>query len=448
MKKTRWSGEKPTGQTEDEHQAPPHSVEAEQGTLGSMLVDPKNTIPEVVEKISEEYFYVPAHRTMYQELIALHEKGQAIDMITLTNYLRDKGALDSIGGASFVTNLFLFVPTSANVQYYLDILRDKYLLRQVIAAGTESVRRAYEEQDEVGGLLDEIVLKFQAIPDVGLTEVDTSIRPLVISKIEHMENGIPDEDIIPTGLIDLDAKSPLKRGDMPLIMGKRKSGKSVLALTIAQNVARNGMGVLYFSLEDRSSKPVDRLIAGATRIAMWKNHISKLDEEEVATWMSGASKLMDFPIWIRDDAFDLSKISAITRQVNRKQKAAHQADKNQPELVLVIVDYAQLVRGRTTNKSTREQEVSSVSRTLRLLAMETNLAICVLSQLNKDGESRESKALEQDATAGWKIEFNEEDPKVRSLYIPWQRNGDSGALVNVAFIGEIARFENLSQKED
>jgi replicative DNA helicase len=181
---------------------------------------------------------------------------------------------------------------------------------------------------------------------------------------------------------------------------------------------------------------------------MWKNHISKLNEEEIATWMSGATKLMELPIWIRDDAFDLAKIAAITRQVHRKQQTAHKADANQPELFLVVMDYAQLIRGRTTNKSTREQEVSSVSRTLRLLAMETNLAICVLSQLNKDGESRESKALEQDATAGWMIQFNEEDPKVRSLYIPWQRNGDSGALVNAAFLGDIARFENLSQKED
>lgn len=416
---------------------PPQSVEAEQGVLSSMFIDPSNTIPECVEKINEEYFYVPAHRTIYHELVSLHESGRGIDLITFTNHLRDKGALDSVGGAAFVTQIYTFVPTAANVQYYLEIMRDKYLLREVVAAGTESVRRAYEEQDEVDALLDELITRFQAIPDVGLKEENSSIRGHVIAKIDRMENGIADEDVIPTGLVDLDTKSPLRKGDMPLIMGKRKAGKSVLALTIALNVARNGVGVLYFSLEDRTPKLIDRLIAGASRIAMWKNHISKLSEEEVATWMSASTKLMELPIWIRDDAYDLSKICAIIRQARRKQ----------PNLGLIIVDYAQLIRGRTTNKSTREQEVSSVSRTLRLLAMETNLPICVLSQLNKDGESRESKALEQDATAGWMIQFDEDDPKVRSLYIPWQRNGDSGTLVNVCFLGELARFENLSQKE-
>src|SRR6266496_1840385 len=162
------SGEKvvpisPTGSAQDIHRTPPHSVEAEQGVLGSMLISPRETIAECVEKINEEYFYVPAHRTIYNVLVDLWNTGQAIDLITFTQVLRDRHLLENVGGAAFVTSLFTFVPTAANVQYYLEIVRDKYILREIISAGTESVRRAYEEQDEVNNLLDEVEQRIFAV---------------------------------------------------------------------------------------------------------------------------------------------------------------------------------------------------------------------------------------------------------------------------------------------
>src|SRR5437773_5418542 len=155
------SGEKvvpisPTGSAQDIHRTPPHSVDAEQGVLGSMLISPRETIAECVEKINEDYFYVPAHRTIYDVLVDLWNAGQAIDLITFTQVLRDRLLLDSVGGAAFVTSLFTFVPTAANVGYYLEIVCEKHALRRIISASTESVRRAYEEQDEVNNLLDEV----------------------------------------------------------------------------------------------------------------------------------------------------------------------------------------------------------------------------------------------------------------------------------------------------
>src|SRR5438309_2017910 len=135
----------PTGSAQDIHRAPPHSVEAEQGVLGSMLISPREAIAEVVEKINEEYFYVPAHQTIYQALVDLWNAGQAIDLITFTQVLRDRNLLETVGGAALVTSLFTFVPTAANLGYYLEIVRDKYILRSIIAASTESVRRAYDE---------------------------------------------------------------------------------------------------------------------------------------------------------------------------------------------------------------------------------------------------------------------------------------------------------------
>src|SRR5437867_562384 len=206
------SGEKvvpisPTGSAQDIHRTPPHSVEAEQGVLGSMLISPRETIAECVEKITEEYFYVPAHRTIYNVLVDLWNAGQAIDLITFTQVLRDRSLLESVGGAAFVTSLFTFVPTAANVGYYIDIVRDKYILREIIATATESVRRAYEEQDEVNDLLDEVEQRIFAVGEDRFKGEMLSMKEQVMSTLESIEklyerkggiNGIS------TGFRDLD----------------------------------------------------------------------------------------------------------------------------------------------------------------------------------------------------------------------------------------------------
>src|SRR5207253_5257804 len=177
----------PTSSAQDIHRSPPHSVEAEQGVLGSMLISPRETISECVEKINEEYFYVPAHQTIYNLLVDLWNAGQAIDLITFTQVLRDRNLLQSVGGAAFVTSLFTFVPTAANVQYYLDIVRDKYILREIIAAATESVRRAYEEQDEVNNLLDEVEQRIFAVGEDRFKGQMLSMKDQVMGAIESIE---------------------------------------------------------------------------------------------------------------------------------------------------------------------------------------------------------------------------------------------------------------------
>ena len=157
------NGRSITASSPDIHRALPHSVEAEQGVLGSMLISPRDIIAEAVEKINENYFYIPAHQTIYIVLVDLWNAGQGIDLITFTQVLRDRNLLDTVGGAAFVTSLFTFVPTAANVGYYLEIVRDKYILREIISACTEGARRSYEEQDEVDNLLDEVEQKIYAV---------------------------------------------------------------------------------------------------------------------------------------------------------------------------------------------------------------------------------------------------------------------------------------------
>src|SRR5437588_9503620 len=181
------NGESLTGSAQDIHRTLPHSIEAEQGVLGSMLISPREIIAECVEKINENYFYVPAHQTIYLVLVELWNAGVGIDLITFTQVLRDRNLLETVGGAPFVTSLFTFVPTSANVTYYLEIVREKYILRQIIAAATESVRRAYEEQDEVNALLDEVEQKIFAVGEDRFRGQMPTMKEQVMGALESIE---------------------------------------------------------------------------------------------------------------------------------------------------------------------------------------------------------------------------------------------------------------------
>src|SRR5712691_9616789 len=216
----------------DIHRAPPHSVEAEQGVLGSMLISPRDTIAECVEKINEEYFYVPSHQTIYNVLVDLWNAGQAIDLITFTQVLRDRNLLDTVGGASFVTSLFTFVPTAANVGYYLEIVRDKYILREIISACTESARRSYEEQDEVDNLLDEVEQRIFSVGEDRFKSTTLSMKDQVMDAIDAIEKlyqqhgGITG---ISTGFKDLDRlTSGLHPAEMIVIAARPSMGKCLV----------------------------------------------------------------------------------------------------------------------------------------------------------------------------------------------------------------------------
>src|SRR6476469_2216363 len=232
-----------TGSSQDIHRTLPHSIEAEQGVLGSMLISPRETIAECVEKINENYFYVPAHQTIYSALVDLWNAGQAIDLITFTQVLRDRNLLETVGGAAAVTTLFTVVPTAANVGYYLEIVRDKYILRSIIAAGTESVRRAYEEQDEVGNLLDEVEQKIFAVGEDRFKGQVLSMKDQVMEVIESIEKlyerkgGITG---ISTGFIEFDRMtSGLNPSEMIVIAARPSMGKTALAMNITEHVAIN-----------------------------------------------------------------------------------------------------------------------------------------------------------------------------------------------------------------
>ena len=461
-------GQSLTSSSHDIHRTPPNSVEAEQGVLGSMLISPRDTIAECVEKINEEYFYVPAHQTIYTVLVELWNAGQAIDLITFTQVLRDRNLLESLGGASFVTGLFTFVPTAANVQYYLDIVRDKYILREIIAAATESVRRAYEEQDEVNNLLDEVEQRIFAVGEDRFKGQMLSMKDQVMEAIESIEKlyerkgGITG---ISTGFAEFDRMTSGMHGAEMIVIAARPSmGKTALVMNIAEHVAvQEKLPVGVFSLEMSSQQLVQRLLCSRARVNLQKVRDGFLAERDFPSLTAAASKLAEAKIFI-DDSAGLSILEL--RAKARRLRAQH-------DVQLLIVDYLQLLRSTSRRaQDNRQLEISEISAGIKGLAKELKIPIIVVAQLNRQPEARsggkprlsdlrESGSIEQDADlVGLLVrpEIYEEDEEARAekageaeLIIAKQRNGPVGEIP-LTFLKEFTRFEtrarNVSEPEE
>ena len=426
-----------------------------------MLLSPRDVIAECVERINAEYFYIPAHQTVYNVLVELWNAGQAIDLITFTQILRDRNLLETIGGASFVTSLYTFVPTAANVDYYIGIVRDKYILREIIAAATESVRRAYEEQDEVNNLLDEVEQKIFAVGEDRFKGQMLSMKDQVMEAIEAIEKlyerkgGITG---ISTGFIELDRMtSGLHPAEMVVIAARPSMGKTALAMNIAEHVAINEkLPVGVFSLEMSSQQLVQRLLCSRARVNLQKVRDGFLAERDFPSLTAAASKLAEAKIFI-DDSAGLSILEL--RAKARRLKA-------QQDVQLIIVDYLQLLRSTTRRAmDNRQLEISEISAGLKGLAKELKIPIIVVAQLNRQPEQRtggkprlsdlrESGSIEQDADlVGLLVrpEIYEEDEEARQeksgeaeLIIAKQRNGPVGEIP-LTFLKEFTRFEDRAR---
>jgi len=454
----------PTGSAQDIHRTPPNSVEAEQGVLGSMLISPRDTIAECVEKINEEYFYVPAHQTIYTVLVELWNAGQAIDLITFTQVLRDRNLLESLGGAAFVTGLFTFVPTAANVQYYLDIVRDKYILREIIAAATESVRRAYEEQDEVNNLLDEVEQRIFAVGEDRFKGQMLSMKEQVMSTLESIEKLFENKGAITgvsTGFRDLDKlTSGLHSSEMIVIAARPSMGKTALAMNIAEHAAiQLKLPVAIFSLEMSAQQLVQRMLCSRARVNLAKTRDGFLAEADFPKLTNAASKLAEAKIFI-DDSAGLSILEL--RAKARRLKA-------QQEVQLIVVDYLQLLRSTSRRaQDNRQLEISEISAGLKGLAKELKIPIIVVAQLNRNPEIRtgsgkgvprladlrESGSIEQDADLvgllvreEYYADSDEERTEMEGkaeLIIAKQRNGPIGQ-VKLTFLKDFTRFEDRAE---
>ena len=446
----------------DVHRTLPHSLEAEQGVLGSMLIAPTEVIGDCVERINATYFYQPAHATIYEVLVEAWTNQRPADVITLTQTLRDRNLLDGVGGPSFVTHLFTFTPTAANASYYLEIVREKYVLRQIISSCTESARRAYEEQGEVNTLLDEVEQKVLAINENRFKNEAPEMKDLVMEAIESIEKLYERKGAITgisTGFKRIDQMTNgLHPAEMTVIAARPSMGKTAFAMNIAEYVAVDlKHPVAVFSLEMSSQQLVQRLLCSRARVNLGRVRDGFLSERDFPNLTNAASKLAESKIFI-DDTAGLSILEL--RAKARRFKQMH-------DIQLIVIDYLQLLKSTSRRgQDNRQIEIAEISSGVKALAKELKIPIIVLAQLNRNPEARaggkprlsdlrESGSIEQDADlVGLLVrsEYYAEDEEQREetrgeaeLIIAKQRNGPVGE-VKLTFLKEFTRFEDRADE--
>lgn len=449
--------------TEVMHRTLPHSLEAEQGVLGSMLISPRDAIAEVVAHIDEGYFYVPAHQTIFTELVVMWNRNEGIDLITLSNHLDAVGQLESVGGRSLITHLFTLVPTAANLTFYLEIVRGKFICRQIIAAGTEAVRRGYEEQDEVNTLVDEVEQKFIGLGGDRFKNQAVSMKESVFQAIEEIELLYERRGAVVgvgTGFFELDRiTGGLRAGEMIVIAARPSMGKTALAMNIAEHAALEAkIAVGVFSLEMSRQQLVQRMLCSRARVNLQRVRDGFLSERDFPALTAASSKLAEAPLHIDDSsALPILELRAKARRM-----------RSQFHIELLIIDYLQLMRsGSKRGQENRQVEVSEISSGLKSLAKELGIPLVVLAQLNRQPEARtggkprlsdlrESGSIEQDADTVallYRPEVYEEDEDHKrelageaQLIIAKQRNGPVGEI-DLTFLKEFTRFEDRARED-
>jgi replicative DNA helicase len=435
---------------------PPQNLEAEQCVLGAILLD-NASMAKAMELLTEDDFYRTAHRKVYSAMLDLSEHGEAIDQITLTEHLKAKGELESVGGSAYVAEMVQVVPTAANIRYHSKIVRDKALLRGLITTSTEVISRGYESAGPVDDLLDfaersifglaqgKIARSFVQVNHIIKDSLDLVDR---LSKRKEHVTGVS------TGFYDLDELTAgLQASDLIVIAGRPSMGKTSLALGIAQHAAiQTGAVVGIFSLEMSQAQLVLRMLSSEARVDSHALRTGKLQKEDWWRLAEAAGKLEQAPMYIDDSG-------GVTVQQMRGKARRLKAEKG---LDLLVVDYLQLMQGRGDAES-RQQEISDISRSLKALAKELNVPVLALSQLSRAVESRkppipmladlrESGAIEQDADVvifiyREEVYEAESEKKGRAeIMVKKHRNGPIGD-VELLFQDKFAKFENYSDRE-
>jgi replicative DNA helicase len=437
------------------YKLPPQNLEAEQSTLGSILLE-NNSINNVLEILSGGDFYSEAHRKIFNLMVDLSEKNEPVDFITLSNALKNKNMLDSVGGAAYLASLVDSVPSAANVANYAKIVKEKAILRGLIGSATDIISTCYETGSDVDQVLDHAEHSIFEIAENKVRPSFFPIRDIVKDIFRSIEDLYARKDLItgvPTGFEKIDdITSGLQKSELIIIAGRPSMGKTAFALNIAQFAALEAeTPVAVFSLEMSKEQLVFRLLAAEAKVDSQRLRKGFLGETDWPKLTTAAGRLSDAPLFIDDTpAITVLEMKAKSRRLK--------ADKG---LGLIVVDYIQLMRGGGYRDS-REQEISEISRSLKGLAKELKVPVIALSQLNRKVEDRtnrrpqmadlrESGAIEQDADV---IAFiyrddvynkSEDNPEkgIAEIIIGKQRNGPTGT-VKLAFLEKFTSFENLS----
>ena len=435
----------------------PESLAAEAAILGSMIIDPA-CISEVVEQLKAEAFYRIEHQYIFDAVVALYEKntGEGLDAVLLRDELEKRKQLDAIGGVEYIARIMDSVPSSANVMYYTGIVKDKQLLRELIGAASEILEMGYEETGEPGMKLDEAEQKIFAVTDKKISGAAVVLKDLVVSAFELIEKRKGSHVTgLATGYYELDDLTcGLQNGEMIIIAGRPSMGKTSLALNIAEHVGLvEELPVAIFSLEMGRQQLAERFLCSSSRIDSQKVRKGMLDTEHYQQLVEACGVLSEAPIYV-DDTAGLTPLGL---------RAKARRLKSQRDIKCLIVDYLQLMHLGVGRVESRQQEISTISRYIKALAMELNIPVVVLSQLNRGPEGREghrprmsdlreSGSIEQDADVVVLLHredyyhrgAKEYEPNNQAeLIIAKQRNGPTGSI-NLVFSERITRFENAS----
>ncbi len=446
----------------DARRALPSSLDAEKGVLASMLLDPNDALNTAMAAITSAAFHFPAHRLLFDLLIEFKNKNRPIEAVSLLQTLIDRGQVEEIGGAATLSELLNFVPVAAHIEYYIDLVREKFVLREVIGVCTRTIQRAYQDQENVPALLDDAERDVLAIRDTHQSgrkakEIGDHVRDAVVLIEKMMENpGLLNG--IPTGYTEFDEMTRgLHGSEMVIIAARPSMGKTSLVMNIVEHVAVDrGVPCAVFSLEMSAEQLVQRLLCSRAHVSMANLHNGFIQNDRFMHLTHVASEIASAPIHIDDTpSLSIGEFRAKARRLRQRHGIG-----------LIAVDYLQLMRSTTRRaQDNRQIEIAEISSGLKAAAKELNIPVIVLAQLNRSPESRtgdsrgrprlsdlrESGSIEQDADVvgllvrpEYYAESEEEKTETEGeveLIIAKQRNGPTGT-VRLTFLKEFMRFEN------
>ncbi len=434
---------------------PPQNLDAEQSVLGAILLD-NTALSKAFELITEEDFYRGAHRLIYQAMVELADSNEVVDQITLTAILKSKGQLEQVGGGAYVAELVQAVPSASNIRYHCKIIREKALLRGLIRTATEVITRGYDEVGQSDDLLEYAEREIFKLAQGRLGRSFIPLNQIIKESIEIIDRLYNRKEKItgvPTGFRELDdLTAGLQASDLIIIAGRPSMGKTSLVLSMAEHAAiRAEMSVGIFSLEMSKSQLVLRMLSSQAHLDSHALRTGQLTEKDWRSLCDGADRLERAKIFIDDSG-------ALTVQQMRGKARRLMAEQG---LDLLIIDYLQLMQGRSDSES-RQQEISDISRALKALAKELDIPVVALSQLSRAVENRtdkrpvlsdlrESGAIEQDADVVMFIYRDEvynpdtEEKGIADILVRKHRNGPTGDR-QLYFQDRYAKFADLERR--
>jgi len=435
---------------------PPHSLEAEQAVLGSLLIDP-HMCDEVATILRPEDFYADAHARLFRHLLEMHESGSTIDVTLLVERLRRAGELEAVGGTAYLAEVAAAVPYAAHAVYYANIVRDKATLRMLIHASGEILRDAYDPSIDPAQMVSEAEQKIFAVHDARSRDQVTNIHDLLVEAFDRIDARLErgEGQGIPTGFHDLDnLTGGLHESELVILAARPSMGKTALATNIAEYVATEaGVPTLFVSLEMARLELAQRMLCSQGKIDASKFRSGFLSGEDRQKLVEASARLGKAALFVDDTpSRTVTEIAACARRLKRREN-----------LGLIVVDYLQLIQPDNP-KDPRQEQVARMTRRLKALARELKIPILCLAQLNRQPEAtreshrprlshlRESGAIEQDADVVLFIhreEYyhpdNEEEKGKAEVIVAKQRNGPTGT-VKLAWLSRYTRFENLAER--